>query len=368
MDKRTHTTPSSTETSVVQKEIAVSDPISGDALHTFHLAMSAPWFFICISGITANMVNIYTFNKIGLKDTVTISFFVLAISDLCTCSFALLDMSCFFGYLMGIEFNLFLYLPPFLVAFFFLILRRMFNTYTILITTFLAVQRCFAVVLPLQVKDIFTRERTFGYFGFIFVFSGTFHILFISQHYAFETKDAVTNRTYLTLYVPESKEPIPFMTEIFFGMIVNISCQIIVICCLIFMRIGLKRSENFRNKNRNTPDPTLNPAKSVVADSEQNTVQEDSKNVRSKQSQAVIQVSFVSIIFVITNMPFLSFALANLLKPEIDMLGAWHNVYVLLHNIMFTAELINSSVNFIIYFNYNTKFRNSLRDIWVVGK
>lgn len=332
------------------------DPISEHAIHQFHLGMSGLWFVICISGIIANIVNLRTFRKMGLQDTVTTSFFVLAMSDLGTCSFALLDMSCFFVYLMSKEFNIFFYMPPLILSFFFMIPRRLFNTTTILITTSLALQRCIAVVFPFKVKAIFTKTRIVCLFGVIFAVSGTCHILFITEHYTYKVISPINNRTHLTLYVPSSSEPIPFLTEVFYGIVVNISCQIIVACCLVFMRLALKRSDNFRQGVTTANAPNIGTDRNI----EQNPGHEDTTKGKSKQSQAIIQVSLVSVIFVITNTPFLCFAVANLTMPQIDLYGAWHNLYVFLHNVMFTAELINSSVNLIVYYKYNTRFRKCL--------
>lgn len=335
------------------------DPISEETLYQFHLGMSGLWFFICITGISANVVNLRTFRRMGLQDTVTTSFFVLAISDLGSCSFALLDMSCFFVYLMSREFNLYFYMPPLFLAFYFHVPRRLFNTTTIIITTILALQRCVAVVFPFKVKTIFTKTRTLAIFSGVFVVSGTCHILYITEHYVYQKVDPIDNRTSLALHVPSTNEPISFITEVFYGIAVNISCQTIVICCLAFMLIALKRSANFRQGATTT---TTTNAVNVGPESklEHNCGQEDAIKRRSKESQAIIQVSLVSIIFVITNAPFLYFAVGNLTMPQLDLYGAWHNFYIFLHNVMFTSELINSSVNFIVYYKYNTRFRKYL--------
>lgn len=78
-----------------------------------------------------------------------------------------------------------------------------------------------------------------------------------------------------------------------------------------------------------------------------------------KETQALMQVAMLSIIFVFTNLPNLGIALAIMLVPGYIFQGTYHNLYHLTVSLGFTGEMVNSSVNFFVYYHYNSKFRNA---------
>lgn len=314
-----------------------------------HIVMSAFWVILSLAGLTANFINIRTFLKIGLDDSVTVSFFALAISDFDVCSIAFVEMITFIIYLFENELQLWFYLPPLISTFFLMCVRRIFNITTIVITTFLAIQRCICVIFPFHVKLIFTKTRTIIFLVITFSFCIICQSLYTWRHQVVRTTNTLWNRTQLVVYVPPGSEPYLLLTDVVIAIGLNMSCQIIVIVCLFIMGVSLKKSARFR-------ETAATNVSTNVKDVDAPETRKD--KTMSKEKQAMIQVALVSAIFVVTNSPYFVYGIANSFIPGLGINKRLNNLYHLLHNIMFTAELLNSSVNFIVYYKYNSRFKS----------
>lgn len=325
-----------------------SDPIPTIAIQRFHAAMTGVWLLISLTGVTTNILNLRTFVRIGLEDSVTVSFFALSISDFNVCSLSFIGMFGFLGIILQREFKLWFQIPPAIPTFFFWCVRRVFTTTTVLITTFLALQRCVCVVFPFKVRDLFTRSRTCTFMVCIFCFSAISFSLYTWRHQVRKTYNNATGISQLSLYILPGSESIFFLIEVILGIGLNISCQIIVLLCCIVMALALRKAVQFR-KSATSADRKL--SKDI---DNRSSVQERTK---SKEIQALTQVTFLSVIFVVAGMPYLFYGAANLLMPEFGLNQDYHNLYQFVHNIMFTCEVMSSCVNFVVYYNCNTKFR-----------
>lgn len=119
--------------------------------------------FVCLStvisifGIVANIINITIFFKQGFTTTVNISFFGIAISDLC-CLITLLWVIIWLNPFMSnsevpvaaLEFQYLTGACPHAVC----------GRITSYITVYVTAERCLCVLLPLKVKQIVTPART----------------------------------------------------------------------------------------------------------------------------------------------------------------------------------------------------------------
>lgn len=367
--------------------------ISFQILHLFHKVMASFWFLVSLCGIFTNHANTRIFYKCGLHSSANLSFFALSISDLCLCSSAFIELIAFLIMVLEVEYNFSMYLPATIVAHYIVMTRRIFNVTTILITTFLALQRCMCIVLPFQVKGLFNKQRTIYFMTITFTFSVTTHILYIWRHQVAKVLDPITNVTHFKTYIPPGSEPYLWMIEAFIGIGLNLLCQFVVFVCVIVMGVKLKKSQQFRqvattaNFDAVASTVTLKTIiKSKVAITDIsgasskgintvggcNTTRENpstqpavpdnqsmkDKTTTTKEFQALMQVVLVSMIFIITNSPYLVYGIANVLIPEFSMGQKYHNLYHLVHNLMFTFEIMNSSINFLIYLKYNSKYRS----------
>lgn len=335
---------------LVDQLLILTDPIDLLTLETFHKVMIVFWFLICGTGICTNSLNLRTFLAMGLSDSVTVSFFTLAISDLGICSIALAEMMIFVTHYLEKDYNLYFYLPSSVVIVYFFCARKLFNTTTILITTFLAVQRCLCVVLPFHVKGMFTKFRTLCFLAVIFTFSTICTVLYVWKHELIEVPNSVHNSTQLKLFYPPGSEPYLFIMETLNGTVLNLGCQATVLLCLIVIGVTLRKSVQFRRS-----------ATTQVTDNNKITatnVDAAKTKERTKETQALVQVSLVSAIFIVSYCPYIGYGIANIFLPEFGLNLAYFNLFHLVHNIMFTTELFNSSVNVFVYYKFNTKFRD----------
>lgn len=297
---------------------------------------------MCVMGMCTNFLNLNTFLKIGLKETVTISFFALAVSDFLYCtltSFGLVPS------LMSVaerNYSLYFYLRPMVIAFFIMCVRRTFSVTSVLITTFLAIQRCLSVVLPFHVKGVFTRSRTFCFMAIIFTFSLICSMLFTFPHRTREFRNPKFNATQLTMYRLPDSDWFVFPIELLFGIVINFGCQAIVLISLVVMGMWLRKSAQFRRWSTTGPRPGITWNK---------------QNTSSKETLALIQVSIVCAIFITMNIPFVCLGITKLLVADFGPGLAFRSFYRMFYNIVTLSELCNASLNFFVYFKYNSKFR-----------
>lgn len=314
--------------------------VSNETLQRFQTILSVFRCVISVMGLCTNVLNLNTFIKVGLDETVTISFFALAVSDFFYCSLATVGLVPLLMSIAERNYSLYFYLPPNIVAFYIVCVRRIFSVTSVLITTFLAIQRCLCVVLPFQVKSVFTRFRTFCFVAIIFTFSLICHTLYIFPHRIREFHSHKHNATQLEWYLIPDSDQFVFPMAVLIGVAMNFGCQAVVLVSLVVMGIGLRRSLRFR--------------KSVTIDARTN---ETKTKETPKEIQALIQVSIVSGIFFTMNLPYIGFGITNLLVEDFGLGLAWRNFHRMFHNIMTMSELCNASVNFFVYFKCNSKFR-----------
>ncbi|XP_059164113.1 QRFP-like peptide receptor [Physella acuta] len=111
---------------------------------------------ISFFGIIANIINVIIFYRQGFKDTVNISFFTLAVSDLLSLIGLLWLSLCFFA---PFRFADLPFMPTDVQYLTGGWPHVIFARITGWVTAFVTVERCLCIAMPLKVKNIITRSR-----------------------------------------------------------------------------------------------------------------------------------------------------------------------------------------------------------------
>ena len=96
------------------------------------------------------------------------------------------------------------------------------------------------------------------------------------------------------------------------------------------------------------------------------------KGVHTREAQIVRSVILVAVIFVTCQTPLMTYTLARRFESQFDdqddLMGGNVQKYVFLFavcsNISLTFTLINASINIIVYYNFNSRYRQSIKNLW----
>lgn len=312
-------------------------------------------FTISIFGMVTNSISIRAFYRSGLEDSVTIVFFSQAVFDflhmLVAIAYALVGMVQIFQIDYGLEFEV----SPIDVDYLIIAFGRMFIEPVYLLTVFLAIQRCLCVAMPLHFKGIFTRERTYVVLACICVLCFSLPLAAGLQSEFVKKIIPPHNHTrYVMVFTPE-RELLRNICYILFGIIFNAGNQIVVTICVIFMAVTLAKSVRFRKQTSTNTKSDKSESKGGDFKSTTNfNVLKD-----TKEFHVVMQVTLVCVVFLMSNIPRTLVGFSSPVEPEFDIFGQYHFSFLLSFYGMVAFEHLGSSVNFFIYYKYNSKFRST---------
>ncbi|CAG5119122.1 unnamed protein product [Candidula unifasciata] len=290
-----------------------------------------PALAVCILGIITNILNIIVFSKQGLRDTVNISLFGLATSDL--------------GSLITLLYANISFMPdynaldlPFVSSDIMYItswIHVIFTRVSTWVTAYITLERCLCVTAPLKVKNLFTPKRTVLYLVFIYVF------MLASVCPVFYTArpaiifDPSINRTLLGISFIEDRSKIEAFTFMTNNTIPTMAFCTVAVCTAILVS-ALRKKSKWRRK------ATTSSAKTVMAD---------------RDSRVVKMVVLISTIFIICYFPGAAVFVYVLLDPDLRIDGIQKNVIIAIFSFLFHLESINAGVNIFIYLSMSSKFR-----------
>ncbi|CAG5124028.1 unnamed protein product [Candidula unifasciata] len=315
------------------------------------------WTLLSLCGIVCNVINIITFVAMGLNDGVTVSFLALTIFDLTyvNASFCIGIASCF-SLTERISTVLFP-VEPYGVVVLLANIMIMLAVTNVLTTTFLAVARCMCVAKPLHFKNYFTVKRTVYFMSGFAIFAVTVYTPLLANMAMVTMLDARINMSRPTLWMSKYREPIKNVVFVITDMILPVSSQFIVLTCIIIMASSLRASSRFRQKTKiQTSDQKKLQITSELQDKGTANANITDK-LSGKELRVVTQVTLISVVYVACNTPRILIIAAALFEPEFKLGRQFHYFYISLNGFRKHLEIINASVNTLIYFNYNSKFR-----------
>ena len=366
---------------------------------------------LLLFGITANILNIVVFTKTGARDNVTVSFMALSVSDL----FYLVVISPFFTVItivhyveirLGIKLNWLIDKDVFTHPFYWY--SFVFYETSILITVYISVVRCACVAMPFTVKKIFTSRRA------IITFITFFISLLLLRIPVFMTKriirefDPILNTTQVVYRELDDGGLAEKLNDIMNRNILNWASIVIVIACLVVMVTKLRASVRFRSSagathsaetHTGTSDVHLNYAQAISSEqdrekqtSESETSGQTSKTktfkgkklpssekekqgmISSKEAQVVRAVVLVAAVFVTCQTPLMAYTLARRFESQFDnkeeedgKFMKWSKyvfLFGLITNIASFFTLLNASVNILIHYNFNSRYRETIKTLW----
>ena len=230
----------------------------------------------------------------------------------------------------------------------------MFQKTTAWITAYISLERCLCVVFPLKVKAIVRRKRTILILVLLFVLTVVPMTSVVSYTYVLDVRfHAGQNRTLLGVRIRNSSlsgylTHVNYLYKLIF---LNSIPFAVILLSSIVLAVHLNRSALWRlGKSQAGAAPT---GKSLSNDDKAN--RKYSKDMRIVKTVLAIALAFIFL----GTMSNLRILIAMNL-PEFRPIGTYAKLFRFSARLVFLLSIVNSSVNFFIYFMLGTKFRDTL--------
>ncbi|XP_059149097.1 lysophosphatidic acid receptor 1-A-like [Physella acuta] len=282
---------------------------------------------VSASGVLANALNIAVFWRLGFKDNVNISLFVLAVAEFFSVMTAMV-----FSLTSNPDFVALTLIEPIgfqsLVASF---PRATLSRIISCVIAFVTFEKCMCVLIPLKVKRIITRRVTALVLSSLFISLSLTLIPFYLQLYLNWKFIPTLNQTWLCSFLTGSTPDTNITLSI--HAFVQVFSYILII---IFTSI---LSFEIRKRSKWLKMTTLG----------------DQGN--HKGTRTILMVSCVAGIYIVCYLPSLVLLLTGLAEPKFAIFREERNIYLLFYSFNILLETFNSSINMLVYYNMSGKYR-----------
>ncbi|RUS87674.1 hypothetical protein EGW08_004597 [Elysia chlorotica] len=304
------------------------------------------WMVILIFGIVSNIINIVVFCGLGDRDNVSTSMLVLSLSDLSYLVIRALTTGARFVLYHHQTVQWLLDPKIFLACIYWY--GQVFYDFSCFIALFMSVVRCCCVVMPLRFKSVFTRSRTVTALIGLFLSATCLRTPQFFAHGFIWKVNPATNSTYLSCSDAKDIQILAKINDIVNRNIVSSVAYITVAVCVVTMIITLKASSRFRN-SASKPSASTNVGQGKPS--------KDLEKMSAKELQLIQSVILLSIIFLLSQLPFQIYYTIRLFVPEFDTYRSQVYLFGIASHISTTFSFLNCSINIFVYLTYNRKYR-----------
>ena len=322
---------------------------------TYSLIMEyTSYTMICIAafGLVGNLLIIITYTSIGFSESINISYCALSISDMFCIIFLTWHAICFVPafYDSDIPFEARKFVIPTGGH-----TSAIFLKTTAWITAYISLERCLCVVFPLKFKRIVSRKRTIVAIAAIFSLTLLPLASIVFYTYVFDfVFDAAKNMTFLSAMYRKSSlsNALTRVNYVYKLVLMNFTPFGIILICAVVLAVQLNRSASWRWE---MSLPITKPTGASVASNEK------APKKHSKDMRTVRIVLAIALTFIFTGTLSTIRYIFAMTWSGFHPVGALANWFQTTTRLEFTLSLINSSVNFIIYYRMGTKFRDTVK-------
>lgn len=289
--------------------------------------------FVGLLGIITNLINLFIFYIQGLKSSMNITFFAMAISDLC----GLLSQE-----LYNIFFN-----PLFEAAdlplvpseFQYMIAgipRVAFSKITCLITVYATLERCLCIAFPLHVKRMITPRRTSLVMLCLYILTfASFSPLYFktSINWKFNSN---RNKTLLGLVFAIGSQKLTDIVYVFQTCLGLSSFVAVIVLTTVLVR-QLSQKSAWRKS------ATMGLDKSQL--------------MSNRDRRTMAMIALIASILIVCYTPSVILYSVTTIQPEFSIAGAYSNLFSALWSFGILFESVNSSVNMFLYMKMSSQYR-----------
>ncbi|KAK0044226.1 tachykinin-like peptides receptor 86C [Biomphalaria pfeifferi] len=303
----------------------------------FGLLINLLCMFIGVLGIWANILNVIVFLKQGLDNSINISFFCKSVSDL----FKILFIEW-----ANVSFNTYVDRLPMSIVFsevYFVagswpsgLVCRL----SLYIAVYITAERCLCILYPLKVKTLITPTRTKVSIAVIGIFNFAPLVPEYTSVYLSWTYHEERNATVLGLALRSSSTQTQGVSFLFHVAMVmfGLACVIVFTSILV---VQLRRQSRWRMMNSGGNLDKTSP-------------------LSKRDRRSVAMVIVVAVALVIFYTPLASMSIITTFVAEFYISGKYTKPFLVLWNLVYIFGMVNCSLNIIIYYKMNSRFKSTL--------
>ncbi|CAG5129773.1 unnamed protein product [Candidula unifasciata] len=320
-------------------------------------------FCISLFGIIANTINIIVYLNRGVKDSPTVQFLSLSVSD---CVFSVLVLMSSVGYFFIKIKSKSTILDPTIFSHFVSASREKAYSISVLIIFVMSLERSFCVAYPFTIKLIFTKSRSIVTITFLTVILTAALIPEYLNNRLEWVYDTNLNSSHLVYWSSREATTLDVLRNTIFAAVLPIVSGVSATVCTIYMISAVKASNKFRQFA--VTGKRLDTSLKDTSLSEIVQAQKTKTKKLTKETRITRTVIAVNIIFILCNLPkstMVASSVANLYIPEFSLFvkGKYQNLVSVLITITFMFEAINGASTFIVYYTMNTTFKTTVKQI-----
>ncbi|CAG5120540.1 unnamed protein product [Candidula unifasciata] len=294
--------------------------------------------FVSFFGIIANIINLIVYYRQGLKSTINLSLFALAVADLMCLLVQEWMVTVYFMSCLGVavDYSDFFHLTGGLP-------HETLTRLTTSITVYITAERCICVVFPLKMKQIITIKRTAFILIFIYV------VTFSSWIPLYSTSSLVwkfipeLNRTILTSVTKAGKEEMDkvlYFINAIFGVasVSTVICFTSVLICMLRAKSVWRRSVSIQHNTDNA--------------------------MSNRERTTSTMVVLIAVILVVCYMPSVILCVVTFIEPEFNFGRRYVVIFDVFWSFAILFEDISSSINILLYIKMSSKYRNTLKTLF----
>ena len=367
---------------------------------------------LSVFGTVANTLNIIVYLKTGVRDNMTLSFLALSISDLL---FLVLMSPHLTVVFMIYRVNYRMQIPIkwlvdrdilFYISYWY---AYLFYETSILITVYISVVRCACVAIPFKVKNTFTARRAVAAVIAFFTSVVLLRLPMLMKRQVVRVFDPVSNTSQLMYKEIDDGGLANKLNDILSRNIIPWSSFVTVLTCLVVMVTKLQASARFRSSGFGAgPSQTILATNNVDVDFTETSIRQragseelDDKSfagelrdtrtykaisppravqkpavsdrekhqvLSKRQAQVVRSVVLVAVVFITCQLPSMAYSLARRFESQFnasskDKVPNYVLLFAFCSNLSKVFTLINASINIVVYYNFNSRYRQCLQEL-----
>ncbi|XP_059156840.1 neuropeptides capa receptor-like [Physella acuta] len=286
---------------------------------------------LSVAGLITNTINIIVFIRLGLHDAVNVSLLGLAVSDIFSMIFLLLESACFNPMFQNIGLPFALMEVQFIVGGW---PHICFTRVVSWVTAFITFERCLCIALTLKVKTIITATRAKIAVVVIFlVVAGSAAPEFYVNQFVWKFYPG-KNTSLIGLKFIEHRERFENVTFVLNNVLMQFVAFIAVIICTIILVVKLNEKTKWRSTTARG---------------------DNTETISSKDRKVVKMISFISSLFIISYLPSSVLFVAMAVRRDFHPSG-YFNMFHVTWSFAFVLEGVNSTITLFVYINMSSKF------------
>ncbi|CAL1541463.1 unnamed protein product [Lymnaea stagnalis] len=341
------------------------------------------WPFLILFGVVSNMINIVVFTKMGLHDSVSVSFFVLSVTELL---YLLFSIAVATTGAIGLQpWQSSLPVGVYFLGGYIAWYQEMFLEISMAIIAYIGLARCCCVAIALKFKHTFTVTRTLVFLSGLISFSVGNRIPILRTTGLAWVTNPLNNTTRLLAWFSDDFNSVKKVYELINRNIFPTILLIVVLVCSVILTYTLIVASRNRRamtgkalaKNKKDIENLVHRmninTKDVIEDYHIGSHNYSTKRLKlakahtlsSKEIQIVKQVTAVASFLLLAVLVQSMNSLAQVIVPEFMSGRSYKRIYNVMIGFSYSCCYLNTCVNFLIYIKFNSKFRGTFQRVFL---